>query len=185
MDDDARIMELRAHGARIGRDVFLGADVYIERDFAPMLIIEDGVVLSRGVSILLHDSALNNVAGEPLKFGQVILRENCYIGVNTTILCGVEIGARAVVGACALVTDDIPAEMVAYGQPARVRGKVADLIEKHRQMRTSGARYYYLDLIPWRDRRHDASDKAAELIHSFLRSKIAEERCDSNGESEA
>lgn len=168
MNDDVRIVQLRALGARIGQDVFMGPDVYIEHDFAPLLTIEDGVVLARGVCILLHDSALNNVAGEPLKFGAVVLRRNCYVGANATLVCGVEVGARAIVGACALVTADVPPDHVVVGQPARVQGTVFDLIAKHRQQRAEG-RFHYLDLPAWRERRAEqAGTDAAAQIQTFL-----------------
>ena len=174
MEDDSRIVELRRMGARIGRDVFLGPSVYVEPDFASLLEIEDGAVLARGVSVVLHDSALNNVAGEPVRFGRVVFRRNCYIGANTTVLCGVEIGARAIVGACSLVTRSIPPEAVAYGHPARVHGRMQDMIEKHRELRKNNPRSHYLDLTPWRDRRNarDAA-AAADAIASFLNSLAA------------
>lgn len=155
MNDDPRLDELRRMGARIGANVFMGADVYIERDFAPLLTIEDGVVLARGVCILLHDSSLNNSAGEPIKFGRVTLRERCYIGANVTILCGVEVGRCAVVGACSLVTSDIPDETIAYGQPARARRALADAVDAQRRSRSAGDRFLYLDAAPWRDARED------------------------------
>ena len=156
--------DLRSRGAKIGRDVFFGPDVYVERDFASLLTIEDGVVLSRGVSILLHDSSLNNVIGAPIKFGPVRLRRNCYIGANSTILCGVEVGENAIVGASSLVTCDIPANTYAYGQPARVRGNIQDLMMKHRE--SSDGRFLYLSLPPWRERKDKKRDD--DYIREFL-----------------
>jgi acetyltransferase-like isoleucine patch superfamily enzyme len=168
--EDERILTLRALGAQIGRGVFFGPDVYIEHHFAPLLKIEDGAVLARGVCVLLHDSGLNNVAGAPLQFGKVILRRNCYIGANTTVLCGVEIGEGALVGAAALVTRDVPAGAVAYGHPARVRGSVAELAERHRQGPDGGRRLLYLDLPAWRDRRTpEDTARAAARIDALLR----------------
>jgi acetyltransferase-like isoleucine patch superfamily enzyme len=49
------------------------------------------------------------------------------IGVNVTILPFVRIGAGCIVGAGSVVSRDIPDGAVAYGNPARVRGAVADL----------------------------------------------------------
>jgi UDP-2-acetamido-3-amino-2,3-dideoxy-glucuronate N-acetyltransferase len=46
------------------------------------------------------------------------------IGANATVLCGVSIGARAFVGAGAVVTRDVPAHAVVVGSPARVTGWV-------------------------------------------------------------
>jgi len=156
--------DLRSRGAKIGRDVFFGPDVYVERDFASLLTIEDGVVLSRGVSIFLHDSSLNNVIGAPIKFGPVRLRRNCYIGANSTILCGVEVGENAIVGASSLVTCDIPSNTYAYGQPARVRGNIQDLMMKHRE--SSDGRFLYLSLPPWRERKDKKHDD--DYMREFL-----------------
>lgn len=170
MDADPRVQELREHGASIASLVFLGPDVYIERDYAQLLVIEDGVVLARGVSVFFHDSALNNVASEPIKFGRVVLRQNCYVGANSTILCGVEIGARAVIGACSLVTEDIPPEVVAYGQPAQVHGTIQDLLEKHRRNQQGNRRFYYLEFAPWRERQSNLL-LGEEQIRTFLDQK--------------
>ncbi len=156
--------DLRSRGAKIGRDVFFGPDVYVERDFASLLTIEDGVVLSRGVSIFLHDSSLNNVIGAPIKFGPVRLRRNCYIGANSTILCGVEVGENAIVGASSIVTRDIPANTYAYGQPARVRGSIQDMISKQREYLDD--RFIYLSLPPWRERRDKKRDD--DYIREYL-----------------
>lgn len=168
--EDERILALRALGARIGERVFFGPDVYIEHDFAPLLTIEDGAVLARGVSVLLHDSGLNNVIGAPLQFGKVILRRNCYIGANSTVLCGVEIGAGALVGAASLVTRDVPAGMLAYGHPARVHGSVAELAARHAQAQPGARRLFYLDMAAWRERLapEDAA-RAAAQIDALLR----------------
>jgi acetyltransferase-like isoleucine patch superfamily enzyme len=177
MADDPRIEQLRRLGAHIGRDVFLGADVYIEVDFAPLLTIDDGVVLARGVTILLHDSALNNVLGEPLKYGRVALRERCYVGANATLLCGVEVGVGAVVGAASVVTHDVPAGAVAYGNPARVQGTVRDVAAKHRRLRQTDGPFRYLDIAPWREHRDgEAAARAAERIATFVREVAAEKK---------
>lgn len=176
MADDPRLEHLRALGARIGRDVYLGADVYVEADFAPLLTIGDGVVLARGVTILLHDSALNNVCGEPLKFGHVVLGDRCYVGANATVLCGVAVGAQAVVGAASVVTRDVPSGAVVAGNPARVCGTVEELAAKHRALRQSAERFHYLELTPWRTHRDgEPAAHAAERIATFLREVAAKE----------
>lgn len=56
------------------------------------------------------------------KSGDVIINEDVWIGAQSTILCNVNIGRGAIVGARALVTKDIPPYAVVAGVPARIIG---------------------------------------------------------------
>ena len=49
----------------------------------------------------------------------IIIKDNVYIGNNVTILPGVTIGTNVVIGACSVVTKDIPDNCVYAGNPAR------------------------------------------------------------------
>jgi len=53
---------------------------------------------------------------KPVKIGK-----NCWIGAGVIILPGVNIGDNSVIGAGAVVTRDIPANVVAFGNPCRVQ----------------------------------------------------------------
>ena len=50
----------------------------------------------------------------------IVVGDGVWIGSNATILPGVRIGSGAVIGAGSVVTKDIPANVVAVGNPARV-----------------------------------------------------------------
>jgi acetyltransferase-like isoleucine patch superfamily enzyme len=66
------------------------------------------------------------------------------IGVNVTLLPFVRIGDGCLVGAGSVVTRDLQPGTVAYGNPARVRGRVADLLEIGQRVEpdlTSAARF--------------------------------------------
>ena len=54
----------------------------------------------------------------------MVLEENCRIGTHSTVMPGVTIGRNAVVGAHSFVNQDIPADSVAYGVPAKVVRRV-------------------------------------------------------------
>lgn len=52
------------------------------------------------------------------------VKKGASIGSGATILCGITIGERAVIGAGSVVTKDIPADTVVAGNPARVLRKI-------------------------------------------------------------
>ncbi|MBM4429133.1 MAG: UDP-N-acetylglucosamine diphosphorylase/glucosamine-1-phosphate N-acetyltransferase [Chloroflexi bacterium] len=54
-----------------------------------------------------------------------VIDEGAFIGSGTMLVAPVKVGSRAVVGAGSVVTHDVPADSVAYGVPARVKGKKA------------------------------------------------------------
>ena len=56
---------------------------------------------------------------EPVHIG-----DNVWIGSNSVILSGVSIGENTVIGAGSVVTKDIPANVVAFGNPCRVQRKI-------------------------------------------------------------
>jgi len=62
---------------------------------------------------------------KPIRIGN-----NVYIGFGAVILPGVTIGDNVVIGACALVSKDIPSNSVAVGVPARVIKTIDQYIEK-------------------------------------------------------
>ena len=65
----------------------------------------------------------------------VSIGKNCWIGAGAIIMPGVTIGDNSVISAGSVVTKDIPANVVAYGSPARVIREIGEHDEK----------YYYKD----------------------------------------
>ena len=55
-----------------------------------------------------------------VKMGPVVIKDKVWIGFGVSILKGVTIGEGAVVGACSVVTHDIPAYTVVAGNPAQI-----------------------------------------------------------------
>ncbi len=63
-----------------------------------------------------------------------LVKKGASLGANCTIVCGVTIGEYAFVGAGAVVTKDVPAHALVYGNPARVHGYVCACGEKLKDM---------------------------------------------------
>ena len=55
----------------------------------------------------------------------ITIGENAWLGANVTVLPGVTIGDRTVIGAGSVVTHDIPADCIAVGNPCRIVRKIA------------------------------------------------------------
>ncbi len=55
----------------------------------------------------------------PLTGAKITIGEDAFIGARAFVLPGIMIGARSVIGACSVVTKDVPADVVAAGNPCR------------------------------------------------------------------
>ncbi len=50
----------------------------------------------------------------------IVIEDNVWIGIDATILPGVTLGRNCVVAAGSVVTKDVPANMIAAGNPAKI-----------------------------------------------------------------
>lgn len=119
-----RLALYRAMGISIGSGVFVGLDTWLDDQFPELIVIEDEVVISFRVMVVVHDDARRMDAILPGQadgtVAPVTLKRGCYLGAGCIVLPGVTVGERAVVGAGAVVTRDVPAGKVVVGVPARV-----------------------------------------------------------------
>lgn len=56
----------------------------------------------------------------PLVAGPITIGDDAFIGARAFVFPGVAIGARSIVGACSVVTKDVPENVIAAGNPCRV-----------------------------------------------------------------
>ena len=87
-------------GVRIGDNVFIGPNVTFTNDLVPRSKVY------------------------PQQFLKTFIRKGASIGANSTIIAGHVIGEYAMIGAGSVVTTDIPANTLWYGNPATQRGYV-------------------------------------------------------------
>jgi acetyltransferase-like isoleucine patch superfamily enzyme len=82
-----------------------------------------------GSIILAHDASTIIHCGKS-RVEKTVIGKRVFLGANAVILPGVTIGDDVIIGAGAVVTKDIPSNMVAVGNPARVVTTVEDYIKK-------------------------------------------------------
>jgi len=117
---------LRRMGCTVGKNVFVGDNISVDIRNAELITIEDNVHITGHTILLCHKRDLtdyrigDNYSNLPYKVGKIHLGKGCSTGTGTIIMPGITIGEGAIIGACSLVTKDIPAWTVAIGRPAKV-----------------------------------------------------------------
>lgn len=126
-------------GAKIGKGCSFGQNVFVAKG----VILGDGVKVQNNVSIyegvvcedavflgpsMVFTNVVNprssvNRKGE---YQSTLVRRGASIGANVTIICGVEIGQYAFIGAGAVVTKSVPDYALVVGNPARQIGWMSE-----------------------------------------------------------
>jgi acetyltransferase-like isoleucine patch superfamily enzyme len=121
-----RVAMYRKSGVYIGKQVYLGTSNWLDVNFKSMIYIGDNAALAADDMILSHD-ILISASADPLVASQaeydgfkpVIIGKGARLGAHVLVLAGVTIGEFSVIGAGAVVVNDIPPYCLAVGVPAK------------------------------------------------------------------
>lgn len=110
-------------GCFIEKGAVIGDHVTLKNHVA----VWDGVVLEDHVfvganTIFINDRNPRSHINNSWKLERTTVRKGAAVGAGATVMCGVEIGEFAVIGAGSVVTKSVPAYTIVFGNPARFQG---------------------------------------------------------------
>jgi acetyltransferase-like isoleucine patch superfamily enzyme len=117
--------------AEIGKNCNINCNVFIENDVVignnvtikPGVQVWDGTTIGDNVFIGPNATFTNDLKPRskqyPKNFLRTTIKKGASIGANATILHGIIIGENAMIGAGSVVLNDVPANTLWVGQPAR------------------------------------------------------------------
>lgn len=130
---------LKKRGAVIGEGVYFFSPETTNIDSVRYNYITIGsyTKITSGFTMLAHDYSSSVLIG---KYNDILLPggadtkigSNCFIGMNVTVLMGVQIGDNVIIGNGAIVTADIPSNTVVAGVPARVISSLDEYYKKRK-----------------------------------------------------
>lgn len=106
---------------KVGKNSWIGPNTIL--DGSGGLVIGSHCSISAGVQLYSHDTVAWAISGgkDAYEYGATCIGNDCYIGPNTIIAKGVQIGDRCIIGANSLVLSDIPSDSKAWGNPATLQ----------------------------------------------------------------
>jgi UDP-2-acetamido-3-amino-2,3-dideoxy-glucuronate N-acetyltransferase len=137
-------------GAKVGENCIIGKGVYLDADvqvgdnvkIQNYVSVYEGVTIEDGVFIGPHVCFTNDLRPRAVNPDGTLkgsddwvltmthVRRGAALGANSTIRCGITIGAWAMVGCGSVVTKDLPNHGLAWGNPAQLRGFVCPCGER-------------------------------------------------------
>jgi len=125
-DDDVTIN--RPCNVSIGDDSFVGRGVTLNA--VDDIVIGDHVLIAAGSRLMTWNHVISDrsidLDAQGKKSAPIRIRDGTWLGYDTIILPGVTVGEGAVIGAGAVVTDDVDGYAVVGGVPAKQLGKRTD-----------------------------------------------------------
>lgn len=146
---------LKSKGVVVGEGTHFFGPASTEVDIQRPWLLEIGSYckITSGVKILTHDysrSVLRKVYGDVIgEAGKTIIGNNVFIGMNSIVLMGTQIGDNVIVGAGSVVSGKIPDNVVVAGNPAKVIRTLDEHYSIRKDKTLEEAKLYYNSFIDY------------------------------------
>lgn len=111
-----------------GRNITVGKNVFINQNCTFMdrggITLEDGVLMAPRVNLITTNHTISPKNRRNVESKPIHIEKNVWIGTNVTVTPGVTIGENSIIAAGAVVTRDVPPNVIAAGIPAKVIKKI-------------------------------------------------------------
>lgn len=128
---EPNIDKLKKQGMKVGDNFSYGMNCFFDPAHCFLISIGDNVTFSTHIHIVAHDASPIKHIGYA-KIGCVNIGNDVFVGANTTILPGVTIGDKTIVGAGSVVVGDCEEKSVYAGVPAKKICSLEEYLEKNR-----------------------------------------------------
>ena len=114
----------KPHNLSIGDNTFIGDGVLLNCYDTVHIGSGCGIAANCKIMTWNHDITANGFIQKSRVSAPVTIGDNVWLGYNVIVLAGVNIGSGSIIGAGSVVTKDIPAYVVAAGNPAKIIKKL-------------------------------------------------------------
>ena len=130
---ELKINQFKEAGGVCGKNFKFYCDIPNEPFF---ITIGDDVTIAKGTFLLAHDNSVIKCDLDATDyFGRITIGDSCFVGVNSIIMPGVELGDHTIVGAGSVVTKSFPeGNVVIAGNPARAVCTIEEFREKKKRL---------------------------------------------------
>lgn len=119
----AVIFYYRRMGITIGKNVFISVGAWLDVRRGK-IVIGDDAYITNGCKILSHDRTAGLLGNPEKGQGTTIIGKAVFLGMNSIILPGVEIGDHSIIGAGSVISKNVPSGCVVVGSKLRIVKKL-------------------------------------------------------------
>lgn len=107
------------NGLIIGANTSILEPFFFDPQHCFLISIGNNCTLAPNVRLIAHDASTKQYLGYT-RIGKIKIHDNCFIGDSVIVLPNVSIGPNTIIGAGSVVNKNIPENVVAVGNPAKV-----------------------------------------------------------------